>query len=133
MRACARTSAGAAIFVQIGAENFSEMCVRVCAYIVFKVRTCAQGAEVRAHVRTSIFSFCSIFFLNFLIKKKNLEIFFFFIFFFFEKMCGCACGCGPKNWSADVRAALYENVCDVRAGADKNPRTLAHVRRFLCK
>ena len=63
MRACARTRtrAGAAIFVQIGAEIFSEMCVRVCAYIVFKVRTCAQGVEVRAHVRTSILVFCSIF------------------------------------------------------------------------
>ena len=47
----------AAIFVEIGAENFSEMCVRGCGYIVFKVRKCAQGAEVRAHVRTSIFFF----------------------------------------------------------------------------
>ena len=39
-------------------------------------------------------------------------------------MCGCACGCGPKNWDADACAAHYENVCDVRAGADENPRTL---------
>ena len=67
MRACVRmrTRANAAIFVQIGAENFSEMCVQVCAYIVFKVRTCAHGAEVPAHVRMSIFPFCSIVFFNF--------------------------------------------------------------------
>ena len=39
-------------------------------------------------------------------------------------MCGCACGCGPKNWGVDAFAAHYENVCDVRAGADENPRTL---------
>ena len=38
----ARKRAGAAIFVQIGAGKFSEMCVRVRAYIVFKVRTCAH-------------------------------------------------------------------------------------------
>ena len=46
MRACARmrTRASAAIFVQIGAQNFSEMCVRVRAYITFNVRTCARTA-----------------------------------------------------------------------------------------
>jgi hypothetical protein len=32
--------------------------------------------------------------------------------------------CGRKNWGAAACAAHYENVCDVRAGADKNPRTL---------
>ena len=46
-------------------------------------------------------------------------------------MCGCACG--PKNWGADGCAAHYENVCDVRAGADENPRTLKvfHEQYFL--
>ena len=39
-------------------------------------------------------------------------------------MCGCACMCGPKNWGADACAAHFQNVCDVRAGADENPRTL---------
>ena len=29
------------------------------------------------------------------------------------------CGCGPKNWGADGCAAHYENVCNVRAGADE--------------
>ena len=37
-------------------------------------------------------------------------------------MCGCAYE--RKNWGAGVCAAHYENVCDVRAGADENPRTL---------
>ena len=29
-----------------------------------------------------------------------------------------------KNWGTGVCAAHYQNVCDVRVGADKNPRTL---------
>ena len=49
----ARARAGVAIFVQIGARKFSVMCVRVLLYIVFKARTCAQGADVRAHVHFS--------------------------------------------------------------------------------
>ena len=41
VRVCERTGtcAGAAIFVQIGTHKFSEMCVRVHAYITFKVQT----------------------------------------------------------------------------------------------
>ena len=34
------------------------------------------------------------------------------------------CGCGHKNWSAGACAAHFQKVCDVRAGADENPRTL---------
>ena len=37
-----------------------------------------------------------------------------------KKMCGCGC----KNWCAGACAAHYQNVCDVHAGAAKNPRTL---------
>ena len=93
--------------MQIGAGKFSEMCVRVRAYIIFKVRTCA---------RTSA--------RPFLAKKIFFRI-------FLEKMCGCACG--HKNWGAGACAAHYENVCDVRAGADENPRTLKvfHEQYFL--
>ena len=39
-------------------------------------------------------------------------------------MCGCVCACGRKNWCAGSCAAHYQNVCDVRAGAAENPRTL---------
>ena len=42
-------------------------------------------------------------------EKKNLGIFF---------------TCGRKIWGAGACAAHYENVCDVRAGADENPKTL---------
>ena len=34
--------AAAAIFVQMGVEKFSEMCVRVRAYTVFKVQRCSS-------------------------------------------------------------------------------------------
>ena len=34
----------------------------------------------------------------------------------------CACGC--KNWGAGACVRSYENVFDVRAGADENPPTL---------
>ena len=101
--------ARAAIFVQIGAENFSEMCVRVRAYITFKVRTCAR-TSARPFLATK---FCFEFLFGKSPKlKKNI---FFRIFF-------CACGC--KNWGAGACVRSYENLCDVRAGADKNPRTL---------
>ena len=36
----------------------------------------------------------------------------------------CGCPCGRKNWGAHACAADYENVWDVRGGADKNPHTL---------
>ena len=39
-------------------------------------------------------------------------------------MSGCTCGCGSKNRGAGACAANYENLCDVRADADENPRTL---------
>jgi hypothetical protein len=48
-------------------------------------------------------------------KEKNLK-------FFFGKMCACGCGC--KNWCAGASAAHYQSVCDLRAGAAENPRTL---------
>ena len=67
----------------MGAENFSEMCVRVRACIYCFLRC--------GHVR---------------------------------KVQTCACRCGPKNWGADGCAAHYENVCDVRAGANEKLRTL---------
>ena len=34
------------------------------------------------------------------------------------------CGCGRENWCAGACAAHYQNVCNVRAGAAENPRTL---------
>ena len=59
-------------------------------------------------------------------RKKNFNLYVkkkFFFGFFLEKMLfGCAYG--RKNWGAGACAAHYENVCDVRAGADENPRTL---------
>ena len=39
-------------------------------------------------------------------------------------MCGCGCPCGHKNWCPGACAAHHQNVCDVRAGAAENPRTL---------
>ena len=33
-----------------------------------------------------------------------------------------ACACGRKNWGAGACATCYENVCDLRAGVDENPR-----------
>ena len=39
-------------------------------------------------------------------------------------MCDCGCACGRKKWCAGACAAHYQNVCDVRAGAAENPRTL---------
>ena len=57
-------------------------------------------------------------------KSPFLAKRFFFGNFFSEKMCGCACGCGREKWGASACAAHYENVCDVRAGADENRRTL---------
>ena len=85
MRACACTCtrAGAAIFVQIGAGNFSEMCV------LFR---CGR-ARARPHIH---FSFLAYFFFN--LKYA-----------------------GP---GARAYAKTVQNVCDVRAGEDENPRTL---------
>ena len=48
---------------------------------------------------------------------------------FLEKMCVCACG--RKNWGVGACAAHYENVCDVRAGVDENPRTLKDECRYI--
>ena len=39
-------------------------------------------------------------------------------------MCRCAYVCGQKNRCACACAAHFQNVCDVHAGADENPRTL---------
>ena len=71
VRACTRmrTRAGAAIFLQIGAPKCSEMCVRVRAYISFKVRTWARKSTLQFLVKKKIGPF--------LAKKKYLfEIFF---------------------------------------------------------
>ena len=68
MRACTRTHAGAAIFVQSGTEGALQMCVRVRAYITFLVRTCA---DVR---RTSIIHIKSIqIYFQKMKKKKKLK------------------------------------------------------------
>ena len=117
MRACActRTRAGAAIFVQIGARKCSEMCVRLRAYISFKVWTCARTSAPQFLVKKFFWNI-SLFKCPFLVKK------FFFEIFFCVKMCGCACGW--KNWCAGACATHFQNLCDVRAGADENPRTL---------
>ena len=48
-------------------------------------------------------------------------------------MCGCACGCGRKNRCACACAAHFQNFCNVRAGADKNPRTLKVWQNFMLK
>ena len=101
VRACA------AIFVQTGAENFSEMCVRVRAYITFKVRTCAR-TSARPFLATKFFFEFLFGKSPFLAKKK-----YFFQNFFLrvrvQKLgCGCvraelrkfvrcACGCGQKS------------------------------------
>ena len=45
------------------------------------------------------------------------------VHFSLEKMCGCLCRCVCKKWGAGACAAHYENVCNVRVGADKNPHS----------
>ena len=113
----ARTRARAAIFVQIGAENFSEMCVRVSAYITCKVPTCAHTSACPFLAKKN-FLYLFLEKNPFLArKKKNSD-------FFSGKMCGCVCACGRENRGAGACVRGYKNVCDVRAGADENPRTL---------
>ena len=90
------------------------VCVRACAHMCVSGDFCANSCgkifrNVRAGACVNHFCTSAPFFWD----------------FFLEKMCGCAsCGCGRKNWGAGACAAHYENMCDVRAGADENLRTL---------
>ena len=69
LRACARTRtrAGAAIFVQIGAENFPELACRCVPKSFLRY----VSAQARPHIHSSFFStFFSIFMqLNFFLEK----------------------------------------------------------------
>ena len=82
VRACAhvRTRAGAAIFVQMGAEFFSEMCVWVCACTPLRCG-CAP------HVRTLSFFVKNLFFSN---NKIFLKI-------SVKKCAGAGAVAGAKN------------------------------------
>ena len=99
MRACTR--AGAVIFAQTGAVNFQKC---VCRCVSKSVLRCGYACA------------CPQFFFQFLTKnifwglyRKNVQV--------------CLRLRVQKLWCRCVCPTL-QNVCDVREGADENPRTL---------
>ena len=90
--------------MQTGAENFSEMCVRVRAYITFKVRTCAR-TSARPFLATKFFFEFLFGKSPFLAKKK-----YFFQNFFSGKMCDERARAGAKT-GVRVRACGVTKMC----------------------
>ena len=105
MRACARTRtrACAAIFVQIGAENFSEMCVRVSAYITCKVPTCAHTSACPFLAKKN-FLYLFLEKNPFLARKKKIQI-------FFPEKCAGACARAGAKTEVRVRACGGTKMC----------------------
>ena len=90
-----RTRACAAIFVQKGVAKFSEMCVRVRAYIIFKVQTCAR-TSARPFLAKKFF-FSDFFGKNLWVRVRAQKLGCGCMRRTLRKCVRCACGCGRKS------------------------------------